>query len=1836
MGNKNGNSPASRFEEGNIVFDVRREVGSLFIVRARSPILRIVLIGIALLSLTSPLAQLWIRNGDFAAMEGWNTAGSFKIGAPSQNCQSCPGFAYVQADDAQGVLYQDLTLPAGLSRATLQFSYFITTSEPVASGVDALNVWIRPRAGAPTEGTVAALNDTNASAGYKDSEPFDLSPWIGKSFRLEFFCITSPALLTTFRIDDVRINVQYMPPAADLISVSAPSQVRVGDAITVSVTAKNTGGPAGANSTINTSLLYSDGSFAFGLPGVDEIQAPWGRAIILSPNQGPIYNANCSLVSAGASHLLIEAGSDSWPGGVEQTLKYTIIPQKPGTILVRTRVTLRDSITPCTFITDTSLDRGTETTDQQGWPVRQLQIEVLPSLIEPLKPLDGLRAEANNDSITLRWNDSFSDEDRFQIERKLSGTEPTFFDAAVNNSTFTDTGALSGVTYCYRVRAMKGETPISNWSDLKCASWSNAERPDARFSISDKHPNTGKIVRLEARVRNSQWNYRWETSANHIIDSQTAEVRFDSEGQHWVSLTVTADGQTNSQSTTIPVTKLSVGNDPTKNTFSLDPVNLASGSFTVQHQDLKVAGKGLSFDFTRTYNSKSAEQTFGALGYGWTHSYEIQARTNLSGVSITFGDGHAETFFRAKVTNFVAEPGVYKILREVPKGWILEDKALTQWAFSIETGLLESIKDRNGNTIRLGYAGGKLTNLFDTSGRSFQFHNDEFGRMTNIIDRIGRSVFYRYDTGSNLVAVVGPRGFTNTFEYNERHQITDARSAKGIRYVHNDYDTNTGAVTNQLDALGNATTFLYDFDKRITEVQYADKQSSFYEFDSNLLLIRTANELGHQERFTYDENRNRIQVIDRNGNTNLFVFDKRGNLTNRIDALGNATQMLYGTHDDLVKVEQPFPDVQSTFGYTNKNLAFSTNALGGVTSVFYASGGLPAILIDANGNGTTNLFDEHGNITNVVNAMGFTNQFVYDAVSRRVMHIDPNGRTNRWVYDESDNVVMWIDGMGHTNRTLFDEDGNVSERIDPHGAVFKNRFDLKGRLNVVENPLRQTATNLYDSLDRKIETFDFRGNPTTYGYDAAGRLAFVTNALLEVTALLYDRNGNLISEARHQGYTKTTFYDPSNRLIGTSDPAGQTTNILDALGRVVSSIDAEKRETAFRHDALGRVTNVIDAAGGIMTFEYDPVGNRTHVTDPNTHTWTNKYDRLNRSVEEIDPFGNRTLHLYDGVGNRIAITNANGTVLQFSYDGNNRLTNVVSQEGSVSFAYDEAGNRRGMVDSTGRSTWTFDALARIVSFVGANGLSLTNEFDENGNRTALIYPGNQRVVYGYDSLNRMTNVTDWLGNITRYSYCQCSGIESIDNADGTKTHFGYDPALRLTALTNYLRDGTAFAFYHRALDGVGNTTNRIQYQPLVPIVESVTNTYSYDAANRLTRVDDESVGHDQNGNITNWGNRAFLFDSKGHLRRWQIDDITSEADYDGLGNRTSNIRNQVRSDYLVDTTGMLSQILAEVQEGQTNYYIYGVGLLAQISGDRRTQYHFDLLGSTVALTDSSGTITDAYAYDLFGTLADFEGEARNPFLYLGKYGIVDNRDGLLFARRRYFIPELGRFVSPDPLWGSEGSSQSFNRYAYALNNPLRFNDVSGLVPGNSVSSGSGSSEDPSIHLALALCGFEQSAAGAACGVYDAYLHMREGHPVWAIVSLASAAPLLGFAADVFRLTRASSELAGALVTARIMGTSVRTALNPENLRLTQTVANHLTDVVKSGVYKGQLARPYLNSTLTVGEIMAAKPPVADPSGIPSAVRWDVPGAFRGSSGTWELVVDSMTKTILHYNFVTPK
>ena len=102
-------------------------------------------------------------------------------------------------------------------------------------------------------------------------------------------------------------------------------------------------------------------------------------------------------------------------------------------------------------------------------------------------------------------------------------------------------------------------------------------------------------------------------------------------------------------------------------------------------------------------------------------------------------------------------------------------------------------------------------------------------------------------------------------------------------------------------------------------------------------------------------------------------------------------------------------------------------------------------------------------------------------------------------------------------------------------------------------------------------------------------------------------------------------------------------------------------------------------------------------------------------------------------------------------------------------------------------------------------------------------------------------------------------------------------------------------------------------------------------------------------------------------------------------------------------------------------------------------YHYDALGSVVALSDAGGDTVQTYEYSVYGQVAAEDPNHPNPYLFTGRR--FDAEIGLYYYRARYYDPFTGRFLQTDPI----GYGDGLNCYAYCGNNPLAYIDPSGLT-----------------------------------------------------------------------------------------------------------------------------------------------------------------------------------------------
>ena len=122
-----------------------------------------------------------------------------------------------------------------------------------------------------------------------------------------------------------------------------------------------------------------------------------------------------------------------------------------------------------------------------------------------------------------------------------------------------------------------------------------------------------------------------------------------------------------------------------------------------------------------------------------------------------------------------------------------------------------------------------------------------------------------------------------------------------------------------------------------------------------------------------------------------------------------------------------------------------------------------------------------------------------------------------------------------------------------------------------------------------------------------------------------------------------------------------------------------------------------------------------------------------------------------------------------------------------------------------------------------------------------------------------------------------------------------------------------------------------------------------------------------------------------------------------------------------------------------------IGVVVAISShaaERITYYHTDALGSPTAATDQQGNVVWREAYEPYGERIKKEpASSSNPRWYTGH--VLDAETGLQYARARYYDPVIGRFMGVDPAPFTERNIHSFNRYAYAANNPYKYVDPDG-------------------------------------------------------------------------------------------------------------------------------------------------------------------------------------------------
>ena len=190
----------------------------------------------------------------------------------------------------------------------------------------------------------------------------------------------------------------------------------------------------------------------------------------------------------------------------------------------------------------------------------------------------------------------------------------------------------------------------------------------------------------------------------------------------------------------------------------------------------------------------------------------------------------------------------------------------------------------------------------------------------------------------------------------------------------------------------------------------------------------------------------------------------------------------------------------------------------------------------------------------------------------------------------------------------------------------------------------------------------------------------------------------------------------------------------------------------------------------------------------------------------------------------------------------------------------------------------------------------------------------------------------------------------------------------------------------------------------------------------------------------------------------KTDGTVVEHVYDADGNRVKTTTTKPgqpteATDFLVDTSGGLSQVVAEIDATAGTlkaYYVRGDDLLSVMrpdasapSGWQTRFYHSDYIGSVRRLTDETGMVWDGYTYSAFGEQLAHSGTDPQPYAFTGEP--LDPNVGWQYHRARWMDPRIGRFAGMDPYPGRNVDPITLHKYLYAGANAVDRTDPSGLM-----------------------------------------------------------------------------------------------------------------------------------------------------------------------------------------------
>ena len=822
----------------------------------------------------------------------------------------------------------------------------------------------------------------------------------------------------------------------------------------------------------------------------------------------------------------------------------------------------------------------------------------------------------------------------------------------------------------------------------------------------------------------------------------------------------------------------------------------------------------------------------------------------------------------------------------------------------------------------------------------------------------------------------------------------------------------TGTVDVSTDPKGNPTTFAYS-------ATYAGAYPT-----------TVTNALSQPTNHTYDFNTGLLaSTTDPNNQTTSFTYDSMWRLASVTYPDGGSAT--------ITRQESTFPfSATLTQKITSSQNKVTTNIFDGVGRVSQSQltnpdTSCPTIKIDLT-------YDALGRKSTASNphcdsarTTDGTTTYGYDALSRVTLITQPDSSTVQMAYCAGTTLVT--DEASHWRRSTTDGLGRLIEVDEPNSltaTVNSNGCPGTGE------PIWVTSYT-YDALDDLATVVQNSSRNRNFSYDSLKRLTSAANPESGTSSYTYDADGNVVTKtvpAQDQTGSATVTlsycYEALNRMTSKA-----YTNQSCPMTSPVATYTYDQTACGFAHCSnIGHRTSMTDAAGS-ETWNYDVP------------------DRMSNDKRITNGVPNTVSYLYNYDHSIATLTYPTSRVITYTTDSAGRPSDAQDVANGINYATGTCNNGNAVL-STGTCYAPQGALGLIQ-----NGANLVTTFLYNDRlQPCWTYAtsGTPPTPLPWNTTSTNCTSTFATGSVLDLKYNFSLGTDNgnvtgitNDRVPNRSQNFTYDQLNRIAmaeTTSTHATDPTncwGEAYVYDLVGGPAAWGNLIQINPASSAYFGCTQESLNQSLGTLTNNQISGWCYDASGNLLaettcpTGPPYAYMYDAENHL--------TSTAGvtyaYDGDGKRVQ------KSSGMLYWYGMGADPLDETNSAGTmtdEYIFFGGKRIARRDPANNVVYYFaDHLGTSRVVANAAGTISDDSDFYPFGGERVVLSGSGNTYKFTGKER--DSESGLDNFGARYNSSSIGRFMSVDPSRVSVKlyDPQTWNRYAYARDNPLRYVDPNG-------------------------------------------------------------------------------------------------------------------------------------------------------------------------------------------------